>query len=59
MKVKRIILLHYSTDLSAVELDVYRKLARVYLGFSDANMAKALGEGEVEEVDYDGKEVSE
>jgi hypothetical protein len=45
-------------SLSAVELDVYQKLAQVYLGFSDVDMAKALSAGEVEEVDYDGKEVS-
>ena len=44
---------------SAVELDAYQKLAQVYLSFSDADMAKALSAGELEEVNYNGEEVSE
>jgi hypothetical protein len=34
-------------------------LARIYLSFSDAGMAKALNAGELEEVKYIGEEVSE
>ena len=40
-------------SLSAGELDAYQKLAQVYLSLSDANMAKALSAGELEEVNYD------
>ncbi len=47
------------TNLNAVELDAYQKLAQVYLNFSDADMAKALSAGELEEVNYNGEEVSE
>lgn len=47
-------------DLSPIERDVYQKLAHIYLGFSDADMAKALKEGEVEEVnDDDDEEISD
>jgi hypothetical protein len=46
-------------NLSAMELDAYQKLAQVYLSFSDAGMAKALSAGELEEVNYNGEEVSE
>lgn len=47
-------------NLSPVELDVYQKLAQIYLGFSEADMARALKEGEVEEVDYENdKEISD
>jgi len=46
-------------NLSAVELDAYQKLAKVYLSFSDAGMAKALSAGELEEVNDNGEEVSE
>ena len=47
-------------NLSAVELDVYRKLAQILLGFNDTDLAKALKEGEVEEVNYDDeKEISD
>ena len=46
-------------DLSPLERDVYQKLAHLYLGFSDADMARALKEGEVEEVNDDGKEISD
>jgi hypothetical protein len=40
-------------NLSAGELDAYQKLAQVYLSLSDADMAKALSAGELEEVNYD------
>ena len=40
-------------NLSAGELDAYQKLAQVYLSLSDADMAKALGADELEEVNYD------
>ena len=43
-------------NLSSLELDVYRKLAQIFLAFSDADMDKALKEGEVEEVGYGGEE---
>lgn len=46
-------------DLSPLERDVYQKLAHLYMGFSDADMARALKEGEVEEVDNDDKEISD
>ncbi len=46
-------------NLNAVELDAYQKLAQIYLGFTDAGMAKAVSAGELEEVNYNGKEVSE
>jgi hypothetical protein len=40
-------------NLNAIELDAYKKLAEIYLGFNDADFGKALEAGEVEEVDYD------
>ena len=47
-------------NLSSLELDVYRKLAQIFLAFSDADMEKASKEGEVEEVSYGGeKEISD
>ena len=47
-------------DLSPIERDVYQKLAHLYLGFSDGDMARALKEGEGEEVnDDDGKKISD
>jgi hypothetical protein len=47
-------------NLSPLELDVYRKLAQIFLAFSDADMEKALKEGEVEEVRYGReKEISD
>jgi hypothetical protein len=45
-------------NLSQVELDVYRKLAKIYLGLSDADIAKAQKEGEIEEVKINEKEIS-
>ena len=47
-------------NLSPAELDVYRELAQIYLGFSETDMAKALKEGEVKEVNHeDDKEISD
>ncbi len=46
-------------NLNAVELDAYQKLAQIYLSFSVAGLTKALGEGELEEVDYNGEKISE
>ena len=47
-------------NLSPLELDVYRKLAQIFLAFGDADMEKALKEGEVEEVSYGSeKEISD
>jgi hypothetical protein len=46
-------------NLGAMELDAYQKLAQVYLGFSDAEIAKALSAGELAEVNYDDEEISE
>lgn len=39
-------------NLSALELDGYQKLAKLYLKFSDADIEKALDAGELLEVDY-------
>lgn len=39
-------------NLSVAELNVYRKLAKIYLDFSDADMEKACENGEVEEINY-------
>jgi len=38
------------SNLSQVELDVYRRLAHIYLGFSNKDLANAQQEGEVEEI---------
>ncbi|MGC8493516.1 MAG: type II toxin-antitoxin system RelE/ParE family toxin [Syntrophobacteraceae bacterium] len=46
-------------NLSAVELEAYQKLARIYLSFTPAGIGKALGEGELEEVDYNVEEIQE
>ena len=47
-------------NLSPLEMDVYRKLAQIFLAFGDADMEKASKEGEVEEVSYGGeKEISD
>lgn len=45
-------------NLNAAELDAYQRLAHIYLGFSAAGIAKALSEGELEEVNYNGEEIS-
>jgi hypothetical protein len=44
-------------NLNAVELDVYKKLAQVFLSFSDQDIAKALNAGELMEVDTHGQEI--
>jgi len=46
-------------NLSAEELDGYKKLARQYLRYSNEDIAEALRAGELKEVDYNGKEISE
>lgn len=46
-------------NLNGAELDAYQKLAQIYLSFSAASIAKALSEGELEEVNYNGEEISE
>ncbi|MCX5815229.1 MAG: type II toxin-antitoxin system RelE/ParE family toxin [Proteobacteria bacterium] len=38
------------SNLSPVELDVYHRLAHIYLGFSNEDFTKAQQDGEVEEV---------
>jgi hypothetical protein len=45
------------SNLSPVELNVYRKLAHIYLGFSSEDLAKAQQYGEIEEVHHE-KEIS-
>ena len=37
-------------NLNALELDAYKKLAQVFLGFSDQDIAEALNAGELMEV---------
>ena len=44
-------------NLNAVELDAYKKLAQVFLSFSDQDIAKALNAGELMEVDTHGQEI--
>ena len=46
-------------NLNAAELDAYQRLAQIYLSFSAASITKALSEGELEEVNYSGEEISE
>ena len=47
-------------NLSPLEMDVYRKLAQIFLDFSDTDMEKASKEGEVEEISYGSeKEISD
>ena len=46
-------------NLSAVELDAYQRLAQLFLSFTDADMAKAVKAGALEEVSYNGEKVSE
>jgi hypothetical protein len=41
-------------NLTKAELDEYRKLARIYLGFSDADINRILKTGELQEINYDG-----
>ncbi len=37
-------------NLTALELDEYQKLAKIYLSFTEAGITKALNEGELKEV---------
>jgi len=46
-------------NLNTAELEAYQKLARIYLGFSPADMAKAVDAGELEEVNYNGEKIPE
>jgi len=46
-------------NLSAVELDVYQKMAQILLSFNDDGITKALNAGELEEVKYHGEKISE
>lgn len=46
-------------NLSAVELDVYQKMAQILLSFNDDGITKALNAGELEEVNYHGEKISE
>ena len=40
------------SNLNALELEAYRKLAKVYLSLKDAAITKAINAGELIEVDY-------
>ena len=44
-------------NLNAIELDAYKKLAQVFLDFSDKDIAKALKAGELMEVDAHDQEI--
>jgi hypothetical protein len=44
-------------NLNAVELDAYKKLAQVFLSFSDKDIAKALNAGELMEIDTHGQKI--
>ena len=44
-------------NLNAVELDAYKKLAQVFLSFSDKDIAKALNAGELMEIDAHGQKI--
>lgn len=46
-------------NLNGVELDVFQRLAQIYLNLGAASITKALSEGELEEVSYNGEEMSE
>lgn len=39
-------------NINDVELSEYQRLAQIYLGFSDADIGKALKAGELQEVNY-------
>jgi len=45
-------------NINDVELSEYQRLAQIYLGFSDADIEKALKAGELQEVNYHGKKIS-
>ena len=44
-------------NLNAVELDAYKKLAQVFLGFSDQDIVKAVNAGELVEVNTHAQEI--
>jgi hypothetical protein len=44
-------------NLGAIELDAYKKLAQVFLGFNDQDTVKALSAGELKEVDTHDQEI--
>ncbi len=44
-------------NLSALELEALQKVAQIYPGLTVPDIAKALKEGELEEVNYNGKEI--
>lgn len=46
-------------NLSVADLEAYQKLAQIYLGLTVSGIVKALTEGELEEVNYNGEEISE
>ena len=46
-------------NLSPVELREYQKLARIYMRFSEADLAKALKGDELQEIKNDDEEVSQ
>lgn len=45
-------------NLKTAELDGYQKLAQIYLTFSAESLTKALNEGELEEVNDNGEQIS-
>lgn len=44
-------------NLSAIELDAYKKLAQVFLDFNNRDIVKALNAGELKEVDTHDQEI--
>ena len=46
-------------NLSPEELEAYKELAGLFLSYKDEEIAKALREGELKEVNYGEKEISE
>lgn len=44
-------------NLSDLELKELKKVAKIFLQFSDVEMAKALNEGEIKEVNYDKEKI--
>jgi hypothetical protein len=46
-------------NLSPVELREYQKLARIYMRFTEADLAKALEGNELQEIDIDDEKISQ
>jgi hypothetical protein len=46
-------------NLSLVELREYQKLARIYMRFTEADLAKALEGNELQEIDIDDEKISQ